>query len=168
MSKKGNKMSFKKNQVAVFHFKLTDGQGEVLEDSNQDYPMAVLLGTNHILPKLEEHLGEMQVGDKSSITLAAKDAYGEYKEENIQQLERSQFPEDVELHEGMEFIATEDDGKQAIFYIIYVGEDEVSIDFNLPLAGRDLKFDLELLEVRDASPEELEHGHAHAPGHHHH
>ena len=161
-------MSFKENQVAVFHSKLTDGNGQVLEDSNEDHPMAVLTGTNHILPKLEQRLSEMQVGDKSTVTLVAKDAYGEYKEENIQQLERNQFPEDVDLQEGMEFVATEDDGKQAIFYIKEVGEDNVTIDFNHSLAGRDLTFDLELLEVRDASPEELEHGHAHGPGHHHH
>lgn len=161
-------MSFKKNQVVVFHFILSDENGQELENSYNDQPMAVLTGTNHILPKLEERLSKLSIGEKSKIEIAAADGYGEFNEDNIQQLDRSQFPEDVELKEGLEFVATEDDGKQAIFYIKEVAGKEVTIDFNHPLAGRTLTFDLELLEIRDATREELEHNHAHGPGGHHH
>jgi FKBP-type peptidyl-prolyl cis-trans isomerase SlyD len=157
-------MSSFKNKVIVFHFKLSNSKGEVLENSFDDEPMAILAGTNHILPKIEAQLQKMQTGEKATISLKAADAYGEYDEENVNTLTKNQFPENVSLTEGMEFVATDnDDGKQSIFYVKEIAGENIVVDFNHPLAGEDLTFDIELTAIRAATKEEIEHGHAHGP-----
>jgi FKBP-type peptidyl-prolyl cis-trans isomerase SlyD len=126
--------------------------------------MAILAGTNHILPKIEAQLQKMQTGEKATISLKAADAYGEYDEENVNTLTKNQFPENVSLTEGMEFVATDnDDGKQSIFYVKEIAGENIVVDFNHPLAGEDLTFDIELTAIRAATKEEIEHGHAHGP-----
>lgn len=162
-------MSFKKDQVVSFHYTVTNEHGTVVDDSRGNEPLAILAGRGQILPKLEEALNEMELNEKRNITLAAADAYGEFSEDAIQKASRSNFPEGTQLETGMEFMAAMEDGHQMPFVISKIEGDEVTVDFNHPLAGQALTFDVELMEIRDASAEELEHGHVHgAGGHHHH
>jgi FKBP-type peptidyl-prolyl cis-trans isomerase SlyD len=111
----------------------------------------------------------MIIGTKKQLKLDAKDGYGEYNEDAIQAVGKENFPQDFILEAGMEYMASNPDGVQMPFVITSVEDETVTIDFNHPLAGKNLNFDLELLDVRDATAEELAHGHVHgAGGHHHH
>jgi len=159
-------MTFKNDQVVIFHYTVKNQDDVIVESSRDGEPLSFISGRNQILPKLEETLGEMQLNEKRIVTLAPKDAYGEFREDANQITNRSNFPSDSELEEGMQFWASTDDGHQMPFTIKEVGEEKVTIDFNHPLAGQTLTFDLELIEVRSATPEELAHGHVHGPGGH--
>ena len=106
---------------------------------------------------------------KKSLKLNAAEGYGNYNEEALQVVGKENFPEDFVLEVGMEYMASNPDGVQMPFIITNVDGEDITIDFNHPLAGEDLTFDVELLDLRDATAEELSHGHAHgAHGHHHH
>lgn len=162
-------MPIKLNQVVTINFTLKDETGEVIDSTQGNQPFTFISGNNQILPKLEESIGGMLIGSKTNVKLDPIDAYGEYKEEAVQSVDRSEFPQDVELEEGMSFMAHTPEGRQVPLTIAGVEGDKVTVDFNHPLAGRTLEFDVELLDMRDATFEELQHGHAHGPdGHHHH
>ncbi len=161
-------MSSKINQVYTIIYTLTDENGNVIEVTNKESPFSFISGINQILPKLEENLNGMLIGSKKKITLSPEDAYGIYSDEAIQIINRSEFPEGTELETGMSFVSESEDGQQMPFIIKEINGENVTLDFNHPLAGRTLTFDLELLNVRAASNEELSHGHVHGPtGHHH-
>jgi FKBP-type peptidyl-prolyl cis-trans isomerase SlyD len=121
-----------------------------------------------VLPKLEEAVSIMMIGTKKQLKLEAADGYGNYNEDAVQIVGKENFPEDFVLEAGMEYMASNPDGVKMPFIIRSVEEKTVTIDFNHPLAGKSLNFDLELLDVRDATAEELSHGHIHGPGGHHH
>lgn len=162
-------MSFEKNQVVQFHYTVRNSKDEVVDDSRGGEPLAILAGNGQILPKLEEALQEMQLNEKKSVFLAAADAYGEHSDDAIQVASRDNFPKDAKLEVGMEFMASMQDGQNMPFTISKIEGEQITVDFNHPLAGEDLTFDVELTEIRDASAEELQHGHVHgAGGHHHH
>ena len=161
-------MSFEKNQVVTFHYSVTNENKEVVDSSFSAEPLAFLAGQNQVLPKVEETLNGMLLNTKKTVTLSPQEAYGEYNEEHIQQASRGNFPADTKLEIGMQFMADMEDGGHMPFIIKAIEGDQVTIDFNHPLAGQTLTFDLELIEVRDATEEELSHGHVHGPGGHHH
>jgi len=162
-------MSFKKDEVLMFHYTVTNDKGDVVDNSRDGNPMAVMAGRGQILPKLEEAMQELALNEKKVVKLEAKDAYGEFSEENIQLAGRENFPKDAKLEVGMEYMASMEDGHHMPFVITKIETEEITCDFNHPLAGQNLTFDVEIMEKRDATPEELEHGHAHGPdGHHHH
>jgi FKBP-type peptidyl-prolyl cis-trans isomerase SlyD len=162
-------MPIKQNQVVTINFTLKDETGEIIDSTQGNNPFSFISGNNQILPKLEESISIMLIGSKTNVKLNPVDAYGEYKEEAVQTVDRSEFPQDVELEEGMSFMAHTPEGKQVPLTIAGVEGDKVTVDFNHPLAGRALEFDVELLNIRDATLEELQHGHVHGPdGHHHH
>ncbi|MGD9487305.1 MAG: peptidylprolyl isomerase [Calditrichaceae bacterium] len=161
-------MAIKPDQVVTVHFTLKDENGTTLEVADKNQPYSFLSGRDQILPKLEEKISTMLINSKGTVELLPEDAYGEFEENAIQKASRSDFPEDIELQEGMNFMADMGDGKQLPFFIKEIDNDEITIDFNHPLAGKSLTFDLELVDVRDASPEELAHGHVHGAGGHHH
>lgn len=161
-------MSLAQNKVVTFNYTLKDDNGNILDSTSGSSPFAFLSGNGQILPKLEEALNGMLLGTKRNVKIIAADAYGEYNETAIQNVNRSNFPEDADLQPGMQFVANSPDGNQMPFIISEVKEDDITIDFNHPLAGKNLEFDVELLDIRDATAEELAHGHVHGPGGHHH
>lgn len=161
-------MPIESNKVVTMNFTLTDDDGNVLDSTDHGGPFSYLSGNNNILPKLEEAVNNMIIGTRKNIRLDAIDAYGQYNEQIVQVVGKENFPEDFVLEVGMEYMASNPDGVQMPFTIINVDGEEVTIDFNHPLAGKNLNFDIELLDVRDATPEELAHGHVHGPGGHHH
>lgn len=162
-------MPIEANKVVTMNFTLTDEFGNVLDSTERGGVFTYISGTGMVLPKLEEAVSSMIIGTKKQIKLEAADAYGNYNQDAVQVVGKENFPSDFVLEVGMEYMASNPDGMQMPFIITNVEEDTVTIDFNHPLAGKTLNFDLELLDVRDATPEELAHGHVHGPdGHHHH
>ena len=161
-------MALQTNKVVTFSYTLKDENGEMLDSTEKDGPFSFITGNMQVLPGLEEALGSMIIGSKKNIKLAAADAYGEYDENAIQKLNRGMFPEEAELEIGRTYFAHSPEGQHLQFVITKVENDDVTVNFNHPLAGRELEFDVELLDVRDATPEEVSHGHVHGPGGHHH
>jgi len=162
-------MPLKKNQVVAIDFTLKDKDGNIIEETTKENPFMFISGTEQILPKLEENIGEMLIGSKRKVVLEPENAYGKFSDSAVQVVNRSEFPEGTELKVGMGYSADTPDGRQMPFTIKGVEGDNVTLDFNHPLAGQTLTFELELLNLRDATPEELSHGHVHgAGGHHHH
>lgn len=161
-------MSVEMNKVITFNFTVKDKEGAVLDSSENKEPLSYLSGTNSILPKLEETLNGMIIGSIKNVKIAAGEAYGDYKEEAVQTVKKEQFPQEAQLVAGARYVANSPDGGQMPFVIKEVKENDVTVDFNHPLAGKDLEFDVELLDVRDATPEEMQHGHVHGPGGHNH
>jgi len=161
-------MSVGLNKVITYNYTLKDEEGIVLDSSANKEPLSFFSGTNHILPKLEEALNGMIIGSKKSVKIVAADAYGEYSEEAIQKVKKDQFPEEANIEVGMTYLANSPDGKQMPFLVSEINDQDIIIDFNHPLAGKNLEFDVELLDVREATSEEMQHGHVHGPGGHHH
>lgn len=161
-------MSLIQNKAISFNYTLKDDKGNILDTTKGSSPFSFLSGNRQILPKLEDALNGMLLGSKKNVKIDAADAYGEYNEEAIQKVERTNFPKDVDLQPGMQFVTNSPDGHQMPFVISEIKENVVTIDFNHPLAGKNLEFDVELLDVRDATAEEIAHGHIHGQGGHQH
>lgn len=161
-------MSIGINKVVTLNFTLKDQDGIILDSTSGEQPFSYLSGHQNILPKLESEIDTMLIGSKRNISISAFDAYGEYNEDIVQVVGKNEFPPEFLLEVGMEYIASAPDGTKMPFTIIDVDEENVTIDFNHPLAGKDLNFEVELLNVRDATPEEISHGHVHGLGGHHH
>lgn len=161
-------MNISDNCVASFHYTLTNGTGEVLDSSIGQEPLSYLHGAGNIIPGLEKALAGKTVGDKLKVSVNAAEAYGERDSSMVQELPNSMFSGVDKIEVGMEFHAETEHGLQVVTVTAVEG-DTVTIDGNHPLAGVDLNFDVEITEVRNATSEELDHGHAHgAGGHHHH
>ncbi|WP_337866923.1 peptidylprolyl isomerase [Ignavibacterium sp.] len=156
------------NKVVTLNFTLKDEQGNILDTTENAQPFSYISGQEQVLPKLEAEVDTMLVGGNKHISIPAAEAYGEYNEEVVQVVGRENFPQDFLLEVGMQYIASAPDGTKMPFTITNVEGDDITIDFNHPLAGKDLEFDVELLDVRDATPEELAYGHVHGTGGHHH
>jgi len=155
-------------RVIGFHYTLTDKSGTTLDSSIGDEPLYFLEGAQQIIPGLESVLGLMNVGDKRKIEVKSQDAYGEINPELIVKVKRTQFPPDANLQVGDQF-QVNNDNHSPVFTIITVETEEVTVDGNHPMAGKDLFFDVEIIGMRDATQEEIGHGHAHgAHGHGHH
>lgn len=154
-------------QVIGFHYTLKDKEGVLIDSSEGQAPLLFLEGSGMIIPGLEKELVGLNVGDKKTVEVAAKDAYGEVVQDLIIEVNKSQFPEDADLKVGDQFQVNEEPSAP-VFTVIEIAEEQVTIDGNHPLAGVDLVFDVELTEKRDATEEEISHGHAHGEGGHHH
>lgn len=153
-------MQITANSVVSMHYTLTNPTGEVLDSSQGKDPLAYLHGHGNIIPGLEKQLEGKAAGDKLVAEVPAAEAYGEHNKDLIVDATRSQFPEDVDLQPGMRFQAQTPQGPR-IAQIESIEGDTVKVDTNHPLAGVDLKFDVEIVEVREASKEEIDHGHVH-------
>ncbi|RYY76320.1 MAG: peptidylprolyl isomerase [Gammaproteobacteria bacterium] len=161
-------MNISPNSVASIHYTLTDGDGKVIDSSEGQEPLAYLHGAGNIIPGLEKALLGKTVGDKFTVSIPASEAYGVRDDSMVQQLPSNMFSGIDNIEVGMEFHAETEHGLQVVT-VTNVEGDNVTIDGNHPLAGVDLTFDVEVADIRAASAEELEHGHAHgAGGHHHH
>lgn len=159
-------MKIEANKVASFDYKLTNNAGEVLDSSEGGEPLAYLHGADNIIPGLEKELTGLSVGDSRTVTVPPEQGYGMHSEELIQAVPRSMFEGVDQIEVGMTFQAETDAGPQVVV-VAAVDDENVTIDGNHPLAGETLHFDVTITEVRDATGEELEHGHVHAGGHCH-
>ncbi|MEY2862874.1 MAG: hypothetical protein RLY58_581 [Pseudomonadota bacterium] len=155
-----------KDQVVSFHYTLTDEQGTVI-DKSEGQPLVYLHGAGNIIPGLENALVGKVVGDKLTVTVQPAEGYGEYQPEMVQEVPRNLFQGVDNIEVGMQFQAQADDGMQVVT-VKDVTDEVVIVDGNHPLAGQTLNFDVEIVEIRDASAEELAHGHVHGAGGHHH
>jgi FKBP-type peptidyl-prolyl cis-trans isomerase SlyD len=151
-------------KVFTIHYSLHDGEGNEIYSSVGKEPVAFIQGLEQMIPAIEKEVESMSEGEKKSLTLASADAFGERDEELVVEVPRDQIPAE-EVSVGDQFTSDEDGPP---FTAIEVTDEKITLDANHPLAGLDLVFDVELLEVRDASLEELEHGHVHGAGGHHH
>ncbi|MBV1789557.1 peptidylprolyl isomerase [Marinobacterium sp. D7] len=160
-------MQIAANAVVSIHYRLTNAAGEQLDSSEGQEPLAYLHGASNIIPGLENALAGKVVGDKLSVTVEPEEAYGPVKEELVQDVDRSNFEGIDVIEPGMQFMAQTPWGQQPVT-VVSVEEDVVTLDGNHPLAGQTLSFDVEVVEVRAATEEELSHGHVHGPDGHHH
>jgi FKBP-type peptidyl-prolyl cis-trans isomerase SlyD len=158
-----------KTQVISFHYTLKDTKGNLLESSQGSDPVLAMSGEGHLIPALEAKMILMQIGEKKQVALSAIDAYGHFQESLILNVPREELPNTDVIKVGSQFQSQLPSGQVQTFVVTAANEKEVKLDGNHPLAGKDLVFDIELLAIREATAEELEHGHAHGgDGHHHH
>jgi len=161
-------MTIAQHKVVTIHYKVSDSESdEVIDSSENSEPMTYLHGARNIIPGLEQALEGKSVGDELEVTVAAADAYGEHSDDRIQQVPKEAFEGMEKVEPGMAVTAQTDQG-QINLVVIEVSDDMVTVDANHPLAGKSLKFEVTVEEVRDASDEEMEHGHVHGPGGHEH
>ena len=160
-------MQIEKNKVVTFHYILTEVDGEQIEDSRSGDPVASLHGSGSILPALEKELEGKQAGDTLNITLSPEQAYGERKPDSIARVPIKHLLTKGKLKVGKVVELNTDNGPQPAT-VVKVGRYSVDVDRNNPLAGKTLIFDLEVMDVRDSTPEERAHGHSHGVGGHQH
>ena len=160
-------MTIAENKVVTLHYTLTDDEGTII-DKSDDGSFLYLHGASNIIPGLENALTGKAAGDELQVKVAPADAYGERNDAAKEEVPREMFPADTEIQPGMQFHAEGPEGQMITVTVAEVSDDTVTVDGNHPLAGVTLNFDVKIVDVRDASAEELEHGHAHGPGGHHH
>ena len=144
-----------KDQVITMFYELKDANtGEILESNMQEGgQISFITGHGHIIEKLEEEVSKLKSGDKAAINIKAAEGCGEYNKDAIQSLPKEQFA-GIDLHEGMELFGQNEDGSSVRVIVKEIKDDEVTVDFNHPYAGKDLLFNVEILEVRDATEDE--------------
>ena len=141
--------------------------GEVVDTSDGREPLEFIQGTGNIIPGLERELYGMVIGDSKKVSVEAADAYGEVDPDAYADVPRGEFPDEIPVEKGVE-IQVRDESNNPMFARIDTFDDEsIKLDFNHPLAGKTLNFDIKIVGLRGATPEELDHGHAHTDGHHH-
>lgn len=155
-------MNIDKNTVVKFHYTVTETGKEQLESSKDNDALSVLVGHGAIIPGLEEALMGKQAGDTVQATIAPEQAYGERRDGLTQRIPKKLF-KNAKLAPGMQVVLPTEMGPRAMT-ILKVGMSVVDVDLNHPMAGKSLDFDVEILEVREASAEEIEHGHVHGAG----
>ncbi|MFA6483562.1 MAG: peptidylprolyl isomerase [Bacteroidales bacterium] len=160
-------MKIENNRVVQIHYTLRDDQGEILDSSVDHEPLPYIHGVGALIPGLEKELLGKETGDKFSVVISPSEGYGEYEEDQVFQVSAKDFDEGDELELGMQ-VQLEAENGPAVATITEIEGDEVTLDMNHPLAGVALHFEVEVIEVRGATKQELEHGHAHAPGAHEH
>lgn len=152
--------------VVSMEYKLTV-DGEVLDSSDEAGALQFLAGYGNIIPGLENEMMGMKVGDSKEVTVQPADGYGEFDEEAFMEVPRTEFPADMKLEEGAELHITDENGEHQAAYVMSFDDKTVKLDFNHPLAGAVLNFYVKVVELRNPTEEELDHGHVHEGGHHH-
>jgi len=156
-------MQIAQNKVVSIAYTLTDPEGTVIDKASDAEPLAFIQGIGNIIPGLESALEGKAAGDSIQVTIEPKDAYGERDDRLTQVLNKEMFSGVDSVEAGMQFHAQTDQGL-SIVTVTDVSGDEVTIDGNHPLAGVTLNFDVNVVDVRDATEDELEHGHVHGAG----
>jgi FKBP-type peptidyl-prolyl cis-trans isomerase SlyD len=153
-------------RVVSMHYTLTDDAGNTIDSSRGRDPFVYLHGHGNIISGLETALEGAEAGFKSAVTLQPSEGYGEYNPKAVFEVPKEQFPSGEDIQVGMQ---VQGEGPQGIvaFTVVELTDNEVVLDGNHPLAGKTLSFDVEIITVREATDQELEHGHVHAHGHHH-
>ena len=149
------------NTVVSIHYHLTNNDGEVLDSSKGTEPLAYLHGAGNIIPGLENALVGKAPGDSLKVTVSPEEGYGEIVPDLVQEVARTAFQGVDQIEVGMVFTAQGADGSAQRIVVKAVDGDMVTVDGNHPLAGQTLNFDVEVVGVRDATAEEIDHGHAH-------
>lgn len=160
-------MQIEKDKVVTFHYTLSEHEGDVIENNRDGDPMAYLHGHANLLPALEKTLAGKQASDQLSVTLTPDQAYGHRKPDSVSRVPIKHLLTKGKLKPGMLVAVNTKQGRKDAT-VVKVGKFNVDIDNNHPLAGKTLVFDIEIAEVRDATAEELAHGHSHGVGGHHH
>lgn len=155
-------MQITDNAAVLFHYTLTNSGGEQLDSSHGEEPLSYLHGAGNIIPGLEDALKGKVAGDSFSVTIAPEQAYGEIDENMIQVVSKKMF-DDMDIEIGMQFHADVSHGS-GIITISEINGDDVTVDGNHPLAGETLIFDVEVVDVRPATADEIAHGHIHGAG----
>jgi FKBP-type peptidyl-prolyl cis-trans isomerase SlyD len=168
-------MQITKNTVVSLSYvlKRDNANGEIIEETRAGDPLVFLYGNGQMLPKFEDHLSTLNTGDAFEFTLASADAYGEMDQDAIIDLEKSIFMIDGKTDDELLTIGNvipmrDDQGHMLQGTVVSVSDDSVRMDFNHPMAGNTLHFTGKVIDVREASAEELSHGHVHGAGGHHH
>ena len=159
-------MKIAKDSVVRFHYTVSEQGQDPIESSKDREPLAILIGHGNIIPGLETAMHDHEAGDSFGVDVAAADAYGERREGLTQRVPKKNFGAQ-KLVPGEQVILQTNFGPRAVT-IEKVGMSVVDVDLNHPMAGKNLHFDIEIVDVREATPEEIEHGHVHGDGGHHH
>ena len=160
-------MQIGKNKVVSIHYTLRDNEGTTIDSSIGGEPLTYIQGIGNLIPGMEEGLEGGAVGQKFNLKVSPEKGYGVKNDQLIQKVPRSAFGTQ-DIKPGMQFQTQGNHGAQVVT-VTHVGLDSVTVDGNHPLAGVELNFDVEVMNVRAATKEELDHGHVHGPeGHHHH
>lgn len=154
-------LSIQKDRAVAIHYTLKDNEGETLDSSAGQEPLEYLQGHHNLVPGLEKALEGMVSGDKKQVSVAAAEGYGEHDENLVQDVPRDMFAGIEKIEVGMEFQVQSQEGHQHAVEVVKVAEDVITIDGNHTLAGETLNFDIEIVSVREATKDEIEHGHIH-------
>ncbi len=168
-------MVIETNKVVSVHYTLTEGtaEGELVESTQGREPLMFIYGVGMMLPEFERNLEGLKVGDQFAFGIPAADAYGVYDDTALVEVPKSTFEQDGSIPDGLLEIGNmiplqDQDGNRFTGMVAWVGLDTVKLDFNHPMAGVDLFFSGHVEALREADQAELEHGHVHGPGGHHH
>ncbi len=141
--------------------------GELIDSSDGRGPLEFIQGTGNIIPGLERELYNMVIGDNKKVSVAPADGYGELDNEAFIDVPRAEFPDNIPLEKGIEIQVRDQSGHPMYARIDAIADESIKLNFNHPLAGKTLNFDVTIMGVRDATAEELSHGHVHGAGHEH-
>jgi FKBP-type peptidyl-prolyl cis-trans isomerase SlyD len=159
-------MQVEHNKVVVFHYTLNDTEGSFTETSEGREPVVYLHGYGQLVPGLEQAMGGRQAGDAFQSSVAPEQAYGPRDEAAVQRIPIKHLVRPGKLAPGQVVTVNTSDGQRRAT-LVKIGHHNVDVDLNHPLAGKTLNFDIRIVEVRDATAEEIAHGHVHGPGGHH-
>jgi len=160
-------MQIKQEKVVAIHYTLTNNSGEVIDSSEGKDPLYYLHGFGNLIPGMEEGLEGKAKGDKFELKISPEKGYGVRDDRAVQEVPLTAFG-GADVKVGMQFQASGEGGHPIVVSVTKVEGDNVTVDANHPLAGVELNFKVEVMDVRDASGEEIAHGHVHGPGGHHH
>ncbi|MEO5623578.1 MAG: peptidylprolyl isomerase [Dokdonella sp.] len=162
-------MKIEANKVVSFHYTVNDGGAGPIDSSRErGEPLTVLIGQGNIIAGLETALKGHAVGDCFKVALAPADAYGERRANFTQRVPKKYFDDAESLRPGMSTVLQTQEAGSRMVVVHKIGSSVIDVDLNHPLAGKSLVFDIEIVDVRDATPEEVEHKHAHGAGGHEH
>jgi len=158
--------SVRDGQVVSMEYTLWVDDKKVDSSEGGD-PLEFLAGYGNIIPGLENRMKGMKIGDSQEVSVTPVDGYGEYDAEDYLDVGRKEFPADMQVETGMELSVRDDEGQSRYARVETVSPETVRLNFNHPLAGKTLKFNVKVVGLREPTPEELEHGHVHQHGHSH-
>jgi len=136
-------------------------ENSIVDYSEEGDPIVFLQGHGNIIPGLEKAIQGMKVGESKTVQVKAAEAYGEYEADNFIEVPKSEFPAEIPLEIGTEIGVNDENGEELSAYIEEIDVDKITLNFNHPLAGKDLEFKVKIVDIREATAEELEHGHIH-------
>lgn len=160
-------MTVAKDKVVGVIYTLTDDQGTVVDTNKGQEALEFIQGHGMMIPGFEKALEGATEGQTLAFSVTPEEGYGESNEDFIIEVPRSAFPEDEEVQVGWQVTGTTPDGQMQAFRVLEVSDEKIKLDANHPLAGQNLNFEVEVVSLRDASEQELSHGHVHADGHDH-